>query len=98
MSLRNDLHAHLGQAGLRAQLVTAAVAQLVADEPVHTTELPQRVLRKLGDLSSQAVSSTAANLLQVGKQWVMLTHKEIREGLLTGGEGGWSYDPRRGPR
>src|SRR5688572_21852390 len=98
MSLRNCLHAHLGQAGLRAQLVTATVAQLVADEPVHTTELPQRVLCKLGDLSSQAVSSTAANLLQVGEQWVMLTHKEIREGLLTGGEGGWSYDPRRGPR
>jgi hypothetical protein len=44
MSLRNDLHAHLGQAGLRAQLVTATVAQLVADAPVHTTELPLRAL------------------------------------------------------
>jgi hypothetical protein len=34
----------------------------------------------------------------MGEQWVVLTQKEIREELLTGGEGGWSYDLRRGPR
>jgi hypothetical protein len=54
------------------------------------------VLRKLGEVSFEAVSTLVANPLEVGEQWVMLTHKEIEE-VLTGGES-CSDDSRRRPR